>query len=97
MNGAFVFAEPEGGLEGFEEAGAIALGGFDSVLDDLDLRFEFRDFEFEGVIGALDFAIGEKDAEVALGLEEGEEVFAFGLGRNGDREGDEDRFVGEIF
>ena len=47
-------------------------------------------------VGADDLAV-EEDAEVALGVEEGEDVFGFGVRRDGDGEGDQDGFSREIF
>ena len=47
-------------------------------------------------VGAEDLAV-EEDAEVALLAEEGEEIRALSIGGDGDGEGDQDLFAGEVF
>lgn len=78
------FAEAEGGFEGFVEAGAVLFVGGEAVLDDVDLFFSGEGFGEGfggGGVGAVGLAV-EEEAEVALGLEEGEEVLGGGfLGR----------------
>jgi len=86
---AAAFAEGEGLFEGFGEAGFVAGGDLEAVLDDEDFFGEF--FELGWRVGADDFAF-EEDAEVALGVEEGEEVGRFCVLGDGDGEEDEDLF-----
>ena len=92
-NLATSLAETEGVFEGFGEAGFVARGDFDAVLDDVDFPGKF--FECGDGVGAEHFLV-EEDAEVALGIEEGEELF--GCGVFGDRNGedDEDGFVAQV-
>ena len=72
-DGGGAFAEAEGGFEGFGEAGFGGGVEGEAVLDDGDDGGEFFAFQGGGFVGAEGFAV-EPDAEVALGLEEGEEV-----------------------
>ena len=59
----------------------------------MDLAGEF--FELGDGVGAVDFPI-EEDAEVALGIEEGEEFFGRGVFWDGDGEEDEEGFVVQV-
>ena len=90
------FAEVEGGFEGLEEAGVVGFGEGESVLENLDLGFETRDFRGWWFVGSVDVPVLE-DAEVSLLVEEGEKFRGFGAGRNGDGKGDVDGLAGEIF
>ena len=87
------FAEVEGGFEGFEEAGLVGRGDFDAVLDDLDFRFQVGDLG--RFVGAEDLSVME-DAEVSLGVEEGEEIVGGGVVGDGDGKSDECGFATEV-
>jgi len=88
------FSEGEGGFEGFEEAGVVLGRQGEAVLDDVDDgRNEFRGPWF---VGADDFAV-EEDAEVALGVEEGEDFLGFRVRRDRDGEGDQHGHSREVF
>ena len=92
-DGGMAFPEAEGGFEGFEEAGGVFGKHFESILNDRESR---RDFCGRGFIRAECFAVDE-DAEVALGVEEGEKLGGIGIGRDGDGEGDEDVLALQVF
>ena len=64
------FSEEEGGFQGFEEAAVVFRGDFEAVLDDLDRAGELWDVAWD-LVGAEGFSF-DKDAEVALGVQEGE-------------------------
>ena len=85
------FAEAEGGLDGFGQAGFV--GGGDAVLDDVD---DGREFFRRGFVGAENFRV-EPDAEVALLLEELEKLGGGALFdvTGADGEGDEEGASGE--
>ena len=59
-------------------------GGFETILDDGEGGGDLFRGSFVGAVG---FAFDE-DAEVALGVEEGEKFLRIGIGGNGDGEGD---------
>ena len=63
-------------FERFGEAGFVTRPDFESVLDDPDFGGERTEVGL--LVGALDLAVKE-DAEVALGIEEGEEFFRGGV------------------
>ena len=68
---AGAFSKGEGLFERFGEAGFVTGGHLQAILNDEDLGREF--FESGWGVGADDFAV-QKNAEVALGIKEGEEV-----------------------
>lgn len=86
-------AETEGVFEGFGEAGFVARGDLDAVLDDVDFSGKF--FECGDGVGAEHFLV-EEDAEVALGIEEGKELFGRGVFGDWNGEDDEDGFVAQV-
>ncbi len=87
----FPLAETERDFERFRQARVIVVTDRDAVLDDLDAGPEA--FDFLVGINADDFAV-DPDAEIALLLDELEELACFCFWRNGDPESDEDGFVG---
>ncbi len=94
MDDGFAFSEAEGIFGGFGDAGAVAGRDLDPILDNEDFGREF--FELGRGIGADDFAI-QKNAEIGLRVEEGEEFFGSGVPGNGDGKEDEDGVIGEVF
>lgn len=92
----FSFAEAEGSFDGFLEAALVFFIAGDAVVDDFDALGEAA--AFGRFVGANDLAV-EEDAQVALGLEEGEKIGGFFAGAFGDveGEGDEDFFSVEFF
>ena len=74
----------------------MRFGEGEAVLEDVDGGFADWRSAIGGFVGAEDLAVVE-DAEVALLVEEGEEFGGFGVGRDGDGEGDEDGLAGEVF
>ena len=77
-------------FERFGEAGFVSCGDFEAVLDDVDFFGEF--FEGGRFVGAVDLFF-EKDAEVSLAVEEGEEFGWLGICRDWDGEENEDLLI----
>src|SRR5438067_3446243 len=88
-----VFAETEGGIDRFDETGAVRLGYSEAVLDDLDAGAEAFDFFVR--IDADDFVV-DPDAEIALLLDEVEERARLCFRRDRDPESDQNILVGEL-
>ena len=95
-DGDVAFAEFEGTFEGFEEAGSRVGSEADAILDDVDLGGEEENVVGGiRIVGADDVSV-EVESEVALLLEEGEEVGEVDFFGDRDGEEDEDLFPGKV-
>src|SRR5437762_11744600 len=88
-----VFAETEGGLDRFDEAGTVRLGYGEAILDDLDAGAEAFDFFVR--IDADNFVV-DPDAEITLLPNEIEEGARFCFRRDRDPESDQEILIGEL-